>query len=147
MKHFMDRKNLARIVGLAVAAIVLAAAFWMGGQAWQARAQTGTSGTGSGAPNALDAGPFKCTIANIAVFDSRIHVHCTTSISGTSISYFAAPGDNLHAVTTNRFLMLLNTAYSLGKPVYIYYYDSTAQNPTGCGTGDCRGIYWMFIVP
>lgn len=147
MKHIMDRKNLARIVGLAVAAVVLAAAFWMGGQAWQARAQTGTSGTGSGAPSALDAGPFKCTISNIAVFDARIHVHCTTPVSGTNITYFAAPGDSLHAVTTNRFLMMLNTAYSLGKPVYIYYIDDPASNPSGCNSGDCRKIDWMFIVP
>lgn len=143
----MDRKVFPRLLGLAAVAILLAAAFWLGGKVFQARAQSGSTGTGQPAPNALNGGPFKCTINNIAVFDSRIHVHCTTSIGGTSISYFAAPGDSLHALTTNRFLMMLNTAYSLGKPVYIYYYDSTTKNPTGCNAGDCRGIYWMFIVP
>jgi len=102
---------------------------------------------GSGAPSAADGGPFKCTIGNIAVFSSRIHVHCTTPVANTTISYFASSGDSAHALVTNRFLVVLNTAYSLGKPVYIYYLDNTASNPPGCNIGDCRAIDWIFIVP
>lgn len=128
------------LLGLALGAIAF-------GNRAQATAQAAAPATGSGAPNAPDGGPFKCVINNIAVFSSRIHVHCTSAISGTSISYFAASGDSAHALTTNRFLALLNTAYSLGKPVYIYYLDNTAKNPPGCNTGDCRAIDWMFIVP
>jgi hypothetical protein len=103
--------------------------------------------TGSGAPSAADGGPFGCTISNIAVFSNRIHVHCSSPIPSTSISYFASSGDSEHALVTNRFLAILNTAYSLGKPVYIYYLDNAASNPPGCNSGDCRAIDWLFIVP
>ena len=103
--------------------------------------------TGSGAPSEVEGGPFGCTISNIAVFSGRIHVHCTASVPSTNISYFAASGDSAHALATNRFLAVLNTAYSLGKPVYIYYLDNAASNPPGCNTGDCRAIDWLFIVP
>lgn len=129
----------------AVALVLLGLAF--GALAFGNRAQAAAPATGSGAPSAPDGGPFHCVISNIAVFSSRIHVHCTTSVSGTSISYFAASGDSAHALTTNRFLVMLNTAYSLGKPVYIYYPNSSAQNPPGCNSGDCRAIDWLFIVP
>jgi len=101
----------------------------------------------AGAVSAPDAGPFSCTIANIAVFSNRIHVHCNASVPSTTISYFAASGDSAHALTTNRFLAILNTAYSLGKPVYIYYLADSASNPPGCASGDCRAIDWLFIVP
>jgi hypothetical protein len=91
-------------------------------------------------------GPVACTIGNIAVFASRIHVYCS-NIASPNPQYFAAWGDSSHALVTNRFLTLLNTAYALGKPVYIYYYDDTSLNPTGCNAGDCRAIYWLFITP
>jgi hypothetical protein len=103
--------------------------------------------TGSAAPSAADGGPFACTISNIAVFSSRIHVYCASKVSGTNIQYFASSGDNAHALVTNRFLAVLNTAYTLGKPVYIYYMDNSASNPPGCNSGDCRAIDWLFIVP
>jgi hypothetical protein len=103
--------------------------------------------SGLPAPNAQSAGPFGCTISNIAIFQNRIHVHCTTAPSGTSITYFAAKGDAANALATNRFLVMMNTAYTLGKPLYIYYYTDTAENPPGCNSGDCRGIYWLFVVP
>jgi hypothetical protein len=91
-------------------------------------------------------GPFGCTIGNIAVFSSRIHVYCSNAVSPNP-QYFAAWGDSAHALATNRFLTLLNTAYALGKPVYIYYFDDTSLNPTGCNVSDCRAINWIFIVP
>jgi hypothetical protein len=147
MERISVRKNSIRIAFFVLAGILLALAFWLGRSAWQAHAQTGAPGTGSAAPSAVDGGPFTCTISNIAVFSDRIHVHCTTTLPSTSISYFAAAGDNQHAVVTNRFLMMLNTAYSLGKPVYIYYLDSSTANVSGCNAADCRMIDWMFIVP
>ena len=113
----------------------------------RAQAAPPVPATGSGAPNAADGGPFACTISNIAVFSSRIHVFCASKVSGTNIQYFASSGDSAHALMTNRFLAILNTAYTLGKPVYIYYLDNTASNPPGCNTNDCRAIDWLFIVP
>jgi hypothetical protein len=91
-------------------------------------------------------GPFGCTIGNIAVFSGRIHVFCSNAVAPAP-RYFAAWGDSAHALATNRFLTLLDTAYALGKPVYIYYFDDTSLNPTGCNASDCRAIDWIFIVP
>jgi hypothetical protein len=147
MERIWAKRNYIRIALFALAGVLLAVALWLGAAAWQAHAQAGSPGTGSAAPNAVDGGPFACTINNIAVFSGRIHVHCTTALPSTSISYFAASGDNAHAVTTNRFLMMLNTAYSLGRPVYLYYLNSSTSNIPGCNASDCRMIDWMFIVP
>ena len=147
MERILIRKKYIRLVFFLLVGISLAVALWLGSAAWRVHAQVGSPGTGSAAPNAVDGGQFACTIANIAVFPSRIHVRCTTALPGTGIEYFAAAGDNLHAVTTNRFLMMLNTAYALGKPVYLYYIDSSSANVSGCNAADCRMIDWMYIVP
>jgi hypothetical protein len=129
--------------------ILLALFIWSGNTVLPAHAQSGGPGTSSGAPQAAENGPFACTISNIAVFPQRIHVHCTTyaTVGTYHVSYFSAPGDSANMLTTNRYLVLLNTAYTLGKKVYIYYYPDPKYNPPGCNIGDCRGIEWMFIVP
>ena len=147
MKHSIAIRRTVKILSVAAVAAVLAGTLWVGTAAWQAHAQTGSPPVVSNAPDSPQGGPFQCNIANIAVFGSRIHVYCAAKVPGTNIQYFAAPGDSAHMLTTNRFLMLLNTAYALGKPVYLYYLDNTANNPPGCNTGDCRAIDWMFIVP
>ena len=147
MNQATVHKVLVRVLILLAAVALVGLGVALGPMAFANRAQAAAPATGSGAPGAPDAGPFTCVIANIAVFSGRIHVHCTAPVSGTSISYFAAYGDSAHALATNRFLVMLNTAYSLGKPVYIYYLTDTASNPPGCNAGDCRAIDWMFIVP
>ncbi len=144
-QFLLNHRGRILIVLAALAVITLGLA--LGAITFGNRAQAAVPASGSGAPSAPDAGPFGCTIQNIAVFSNRIHVHCTSAIPNTSITYFAANGDSAHALATNRFLVMLNTAYSLGKPVYIYYLSDTANNPPGCNTGDCRAIDWMYIVP
>ncbi len=135
------------LVPLALTLLLAAGVAWAGfGRALSAQAASDPAAN-LPAPEASIDGPFTCTIANIAVFSSRIHVYCASAPGGTSIRYFAASGDAAHALTTNRFMVMLNTAYSLGKPVYLYYDTDTANNPPGCGSGDCRAISWMFIVP
>jgi len=135
------------LIPLALSLLLAIGAAWAGfGRAQSAQAASDPAAN-LPAPEASIAGPFGCTIANLAVFSSRIHVYCSSAPGGTTIRYFAASGDAAHALTTNRFMVMLNTAYSLGKPVYIYYDTNTANNPPGCGSGDCRAISWMFIVP
>lgn len=150
-KSFLTNKmvwsiGILFLIGLT---ILLAFFLWSGNTVLPAHAQSGGLGTGSGAPQAPESTLFGCTISNIAVFPSRIHVHCTTSITvGSShVSYFAASGDSAHMLTTNRYLVLLNTAYTLGKKVYVYFDPTASHNIPGCNTGDCRNIDWMFIVP
>jgi hypothetical protein len=151
MNKFFQKQKLAwgLVAVLLAALLVLSAAFlgW-GNTVFSAHAQDGTGGS-SGSPQAANDGPVACTISNIAVFPDRIHVHCTTSImvGSNNVSYFVAPGDSAHMLSTNRYLVLLNTAYTLGKKIYLYYDPNSAHNPPGCNITDCRAIEWMFIVP
>jgi hypothetical protein len=148
MSRLIQMQKLAwGLVAILLAALLVLLAAFLG---WGHTILPVYAQSGSGdAPQAVNGGPFGCTISNIAVFPDRIHVHCTTSVTvGTdNVSYFVAPGDSAHMLSTNRYLVLLNTAYTLGKKVYIYYLDNPANNPPGCNTGDCRVINWMFIVP
>lgn len=147
MINYLSNRRYIRLILFLGLGILLVSALLLVFQALPGRAQDPQPD--SGAPLAGDAGPHACTISNIAVYRTRIHVRCTTpAVVGTSnIYYFAASGAPADAVTTNRFLTLLNTAYALGKPVGIYYYTSTSSNPPGCLTNDCRGIDYMYIAP
>ena len=88
---------------------------------------------------------FACTINNVAAFDNRIHVRCTTSPDG-SIWYFAHPTGSFNGYTASRILAVAQTAYALGKPVWVYYVSSSSSNPSGCNTGDCRLLTGISMV-
>jgi hypothetical protein len=81
-----------------------------------------------------------CKITEVAVFPDRIHVSCSEYyVDDTSdVYYFAAPADSQHALTTNRLLTLLNSAYALGNGVYLNLDPDETANPPGCETYDCR---------
>ncbi len=87
-----------------------------------------------------------CTISDITIFPDRIHVRCTTD-SPAGISFFAAATDAANALMTNRFLMILNTAYAMAKPVYILYDDQASANPPGCLDINCRKLIGIQIKP
>jgi len=100
------------------------------------------------APDEPAANPHVCTIDNIAVYDSRIHVRCTNALTllrpaplpPLNIYYFAANADEEHMINTNRYLTILNTAFALGIPVDIGWLSNSESNPEGCLADDCRGI-------
>ena len=85
-------------------------------------------------------GNYLCTISELAVFPSRMHVKCSGSVTVGSdlVSYFAFPSTSANALMSNRYMTLLNTAYALGHPVRVYFDDNAASNPPGCGTTNCR---------
>ena len=87
---------------------------------------------------------YTCTLTEVGVIDNRIHIRCSTAISGTSISYFSYP---VTGVNTNRILAVGLTANALGKKVALDYETSTASNPAGCLTSDCRYFYTLWIIP
>ena len=147
MINSLSNHRFLRLIFFLVMGFLILAALLLVFQALPGRAQDPQPDFA--APQSADAGPHPCTIANIAVFQTRIHVKCTTPalVDSSNIYFFAASGAVADAVTTNRFLTMLNTAYALGKPVYVYYYTSTSLNPTGCLTHDCRGIDWLYLVP
>ena len=96
-------------------------------------------------PNAPDAISFKCTVDNVAAFENRIHLRCNNPYN-TTIYYFAYPTDSAHTATANQILAIANTAFALGKPVWVYFNSSSADNPPGCNTGDCRGLVGVSMV-
>ena len=147
MINSLANHRFLRLIFFLIMGLLLVSALLLVFQALPGRAQDPQPE--SSAPQSGDAGPHTCTISNIAVFPTRIHVKCTTPavVGSSNIYFFAASGAVADAVTTNRFLTLLNTAYALGKPVYVYYHTSTSLNPTGCLTHDCRGIDWIYLVP
>lgn len=147
MINSLSNHRFLRLIFFLVMGFLILAALLLVFQALPGRAQDPQPD--SAAPQSADAGPHPCTIANIAVFPTRIHVRCTTPalVDSSNIYYFAASGAVADAVTTNRFLTMLNTAYALGKPVFVYYHTSIKSNPTGCLTHDCRGIDWLYLVP
>lgn len=91
-------------------------------------------------------GEFWCTISNVAVYGNRIHVYCPASVG--VIDYFAYPLTSAEeSRQANRFLVILNTALSLGKRVYVYYDSSFKSNPPGCATANCRLLTGLLIEP
>ncbi len=148
MSAFKTKKLMWYACLLSVSILVVAA-LWFGAQAMQTHAQEGEPGPDSGAPQAGDAGPHACTIVNIAAFETRIHVRCASpaTVGPDDVYYFAASADGANTMSANRYLALLNTAYALSKPVYVYYDSDSSSNPPGCNTNDCRGISWIYIVP
>jgi hypothetical protein len=106
------------------------------------------------APDEPAANPHPCTIANIAVYENRIHVRCVdpvalvktaTPLTFYMVYYFAAPGDADNMIETNRYLTLLNTAYALNKTVLVGYDTFADLNPDGCLIDDCRGINSLIL--
>jgi len=97
---------------------------------------------------------FQCTIANIAAAqvveptnipeEDRIYLQCANSPGGGLFFFASAVGTN--AGIANRYLVVLNTAVALGKPVTLYYDTSFANNPLGCRS-DCRKITGLVLGP
>jgi hypothetical protein len=88
---------------------------------------------------------FYCpTITNIAAFDNRIHVKCSSA--NGDILYYAYANDASNAIVANQILAVANTAFALGKGVWVYYNTSPTYNPPGCNTGDCRGLVGISIL-
>ena len=95
-------------------------------------------------PASLEAS-FYCNVNNVAAFDNRIHVRCTIS-SGEGVLYYAHPTGSSNGYTASRMLAVAQTAYALGKPLYVYYVSSSSSNPPGCNIGDCRLLTGVSMV-
>jgi hypothetical protein len=94
-------------------------------------------------PAAPDAVRNNCIISNILVSTDRIHVRCTTAYLG--IEYYAISSNAVNARNANRFLVVLNTAYALGKPVDVWYNSLSSANPPNCLASNCRLLEAVII--
>jgi hypothetical protein len=90
-------------------------------------------------------GAFACDVNNVAAFENRIHVRCSSS-PGSGIYYFAYPTNAGGGYTANRMLAVAQTAFALGKPLWVYYYESSEYNPPDCLTQDCRLLTGVSIL-
>jgi hypothetical protein len=133
-------------IGYAVLLIALLGIAFLAGRA-AARPSVASAQAQAGAdllavPNAAS---FYCSVNNVAAFDTRVHLRCTTSPGG-GIYYFAYASDPAHFSTANQILAVANTAFALGKPVWVYYNSDSSLNPPGCNAGDCRGLVGVSMV-
>ena len=96
-------------------------------------------------PVAPEAVRTNCIISDVFVTTDRIHVRCTTAWLG--ISFYAIHSDAAHSLMANRYLVMLNTAFALGKPVDLWYNSQAIANPPGCETTNCRLMTGIFIYP
>lgn len=141
----MSRKIGASILYLTVLVVLLLLSFFAGRMVMNVTdvsAQTDPVPAGPAEPSAS---PFYCTVNNVAVFESRIHVRC--SPADGVIAYFAYPTDLTHSQQASRYLALANSAFALGKHVWVYYDTNSAHNPSGCNTTDCRLLLGLSMVP
>ena len=144
----MKNKSVLVWCGYSALIVLLLTLSFIAGQALalprNARAQEGVDAEVPNLPNAPNAS-FYCDVNNVASFDNRIHIRCNNSNNG--IYYYAYPTDPSNVATANQFLAIGNTAYALGHHVWVYYNSSSSLNPTGCNTGDCRGLWGISMVP
>jgi hypothetical protein len=140
----MKRSAIRRTVYILAVFGLLAGSFFAG------RLLTGPQGAKAHAevtsvsPASLEAS-FSCYVNNVAAFDNRIHLRCSTSPDG-NIWYYAYPTGSSNGYTASRMLAVAQTAYALGKPVWVYYVSSSSSNPPGCYTGDCRLLTGVSMV-
>jgi hypothetical protein len=88
-----------------------------------------------------------CVIAEMMIRDDSLSVKCTVPGPNVGLYWFAIHADAAHSLIANRFLVMLNTAYALNKPIYMLFDTDTSHNSPGCIPSDCRLIVWMGITP
>jgi hypothetical protein len=146
----MKSKHLRWILYCALAAGLVAGSFLAGKAIARPGVARAEAPAGSAAPDVPGAAHFRCpAIDQVAAFNNRIHVHCTTAVTvgSDSVSYFAYPTDAAHANTANQMLAVGNSAFALGTQMDLFYNADSALNPTGCNTGDCRGLVGVDMLP
>lgn len=141
----MALKQLRSFVFVFIVLALLTGSFLVGrsfADRWVSKAQAAISPVSPDSPEAS----FACTdISNVAAFDNRIHVRCSSS-PGSGIYYFAYPTNAGDGYTANRMLAVAQTAFALGKPMWVYYYSSSDYNPPGCNLSDCRLLIGVSMV-
>jgi hypothetical protein len=150
----VNKKHLVWILYFALIAGVIGGSFVAGKAIARPSVASAQEILGSNAPEAPDA-VFRCPqIVSVGTFYDRIHLECGTANpvatgpgTTTDVYYYAYANDPAHATVANELLALGNTAYALGKGADLFYNSSSSDNPSGCGTGDCRGLTGATIHP
>jgi hypothetical protein len=76
-----------------------------------------------------------CTPVDVATYAERVHVRCTSSISG--VRFFAVATTDAPAAA--RFVSVATSALVAGRTLTVLYDPADTSGPTfGCQTSDCR---------
>jgi len=145
----MRHSQLRSAVIVVVVIILLAGSFLAGRTSSTQRLTRTQPESAFTAPEAPDFSALGCTnVSNVAVFDNRIHVKCSTvnAVGNDKVYYYAYPTNSTSGYTPNRMLAIGHTAFVLNKSVWIYYQANTAYNPPGCNTGDCRLLVGISVI-
>ncbi len=144
----MKSKVVPLVSYIAVAVVLLVLSFFAGrilnNSATAVRAELDTQANKMENINSPDVSFYCGTINNIAAFNNRIHIRCSNDNNG--IYYYAYANDTSNAMVANQLLAAANTAFALGKGVWVYYNSDSSFNPTGCYTTDCRGLTGISIL-
>jgi hypothetical protein len=97
-----------------------------------------------------------CTVAEVATFDNRIHIHCTPDLTACSLlpkgcggqqqptgpAYFAVESNSAMAATAVQVGL---SALVNKRQLTVFYDNNPATNPAGCQQGDCRRLIGLVI--
>ncbi len=123
-------------------AVLLAVLIFGLSSKWQAQAESPLPADPDG--QSATVGPINCSVEFVAVFTNRVVVRCTVPVE-TIIFDFAIATDPTNSQQANRMLVLLNTAYALNTPVFLYYSNNSGDNPPGCLTNTCRRLESLYV--
>jgi hypothetical protein len=99
------------------------------------------------APGISNSGPQLCIIAVIYASPNSFYFQCSQPVIGTVIYSFGAFTDAASSASTNRMMAVVTMAFSLGKPVNVFYTTDNAFNPPGCIASTCRRLDGVYITP
>jgi hypothetical protein len=137
----MVQNKLHSVVFVCIVLILLAGSFLAGRSFAVPRVSHAQGIDIPAAPADTNYSAFAClNVSNVAVFENRIHVKCSTVnvVGSDNVYYYAYPTGSFDTYTANRMLAVGQTAFALDKPVWIYYEASRSYNPPNCNLGDCR---------
>lgn len=78
-----------------------------------------------------------CVPVEVAAYPDRVHVKCSSSISG--VSYFSAPTTD--AEFASRIVAIGNTALVAGRSLMIEYDGATGSGTSfGCASANCKRL-------
>ena len=99
------------------------------------------------ASGSINSGPQPCTISVIYAGTNSFYFQCSQPVIGTVIYAFGASTDAASSASTNRMMAVVTLAFSLGKPVNVFYTTDNAFNPPGCIASTCRRLDAVYITP
>ena len=141
----MKRSMIRRSVFVLVVCTLLAGSFLAGRLLARPKAVQARTEPDPISPASIDAN-YSCYLDNVAAFDDRIHVRCDDDYFETGIRYFAFPIGGANGYTASRMLAVGQTAFALGKPVWIFFDSNSDSNPSSCYTTNCRLLTGISMV-